>query len=138
VPPLILVPVTLVPLGEQKLETIVQQAQGLNGEVVLLHVLPSGTLRPDMVTPAEAMARTHLDTLSSTLRHHGVPARGVVKEGPVAETIITEAEALDAALIILGMTVRSRLPSILRGGVTDEVLRTAPCPVLLVRAELPA
>ena len=137
-PALILVPVTLVPLGEQKLETIVQQAQGLNGEVVLLHVLPRGTLRPDMVTPSEAMARTHLDTLSSVLRRHGVPARSMVKEGPVVETIINEAEALDAALIILGMTVRSRFPSILRGGVTDEVLRTAPCPVLLVRAELPA
>jgi len=131
----ILVPLTLAPISESKLPVAEEQARALDAELILLHVLPPGTLDPDTVTPAEAAARAFLDTAVARLRRAGLRARQLIRDGPIAETIVEVARSLPARLIILGMNVRATLPSILRGSVTDQVIRHAPCPVLLVRPD---
>jgi len=63
----------------------------------------------------------------------GVPVERVVRFGEPVEEILTEAEALDADLIAMTTTSRSRLASALTPGVGQRVQRAAPTPVLLLR-----
>jgi nucleotide-binding universal stress UspA family protein len=130
---LILVPLDLSPLGEAKLPVVEQYARALNADVLLLHVLPSGALDPAAVSPAEAAARTYLDTIVARLRNAGIRTEAVLRTGAPAATITSEAVACDAGLIVLGANIRSPLPSVVLGSVADQVARSAPCPVLLVR-----
>ena len=61
-----------------------------------------------------------------------VPTRAVVREGTPAETILREAEAEQAELIVVGTHARTGLPHLLLGSVAERVIRTARQPVLTV------
>ncbi|MEM7587343.1 MAG: universal stress protein [Acidobacteriota bacterium] len=65
---------------------------------------------------------------------HQVRKRGIAA-GPV---ILDYAEAHETDLIVLGTNGRRGLPRWLLGSVTEEVMRSAKCPVLTVRATTPA
>ncbi|HET6317349.1 MAG TPA: universal stress protein, partial [Chloroflexota bacterium] len=129
----ILVPIDLSPLGESRLPVVERYAHALDADVQLLHVLPSGALDPTAVSPTEATARTYLDTIAARLRNDGIRAESLLRSGPAAPTIVGEASARGVDLIILGANIRPTLPSALLGSVADQVVRSAPCPVLLVR-----
>jgi nucleotide-binding universal stress UspA family protein len=135
----ILVPLDQSPLGEAKLPVAEAQARAFGAELILLHVLPPEALDPTgAVSPEEARARTYLDTVAAGMRADGVTAYGLVRAGPAAQTIVDEARERGAAMIVLGSNVRSTLPRAFLGSVADEVIRNAPCPVLLVRPHLQA
>lgn len=51
-----------------------------------------------------------------------------------AQAIVTYADELDVDLVVAGTHGRRGLQRLLLGSVAEEVLRTAPCPVLTVRA----
>lgn len=65
----------------------------------------------------------------------GLDATGlaVADEGTVAETLIRLADKHDAQAIVLGTHGRSGVFKRLLGSTSDEVLRRADCPVVLVR-----
>lgn len=129
----VLVALSLTPvLTDAKLAAAAQQARVYHAELDLLHVL-SVAVDPDRVSAAEATARAYLDALVTRLRAEGTPAVALVRSGPAAAVIVEEARLRDAAVIVLGSTTRARLPRALLGSVADEVIRTADCPVLLVR-----
>src|SRR6266545_2809752 len=107
---LILVPIDLSPLGEAKLPVVEHYARLMHANVLLLHVLPSGSLDPSAVSPSEATARTYLDTVAARLRNAGLRAEGLLRSGPPAATIVSEAEARGVDLIILGANIRPTLP----------------------------
>jgi nucleotide-binding universal stress UspA family protein len=54
--------------------------------------------------------------------------------GCVHETIVQRAQTLLACLIVVGTHGRSGFSRVFLGSVTEKVLRTAPCPVLMVTA----
>jgi nucleotide-binding universal stress UspA family protein len=138
-PKRILVPLDQSPLGEAKLPVAEDQARAFDAELILLHVLPPEALDPSgAVSPEEAHARTYLDTVAARMRAEGVTAYGLVRAGPAAQTIVDEARERAVDLIVLGANVRSTLPRAVLGSVADEVVRNAPCPVLLVRPHLQA
>jgi nucleotide-binding universal stress UspA family protein len=134
----ILVPVDLTPLGEAKLPIAQEYARAFDADVVLLHVLPPKAIDADVVLPAEATARGYLDVLVAGMTAAGVRAAPLVRTGPTAASIVEEAWAQQADLIVLGANVRPVLRSVLIGSVADEVVRAAHCPVLLVRPALDA
>lgn len=57
-----------------------------------------------------------------------------VRVGAPAEEIVRYADFCDADLIIMGTHGRSGIAHVLLGSVAEQVVRAAPCPVLLVRA----
>lgn len=57
------------------------------------------------------------------------------RAGDAAREIVTLAEELDAGLIVLGSRGRGGIPRALMGSVSDNVVRHAHCPVLIVRGE---
>lgn len=135
----ILVPLDLSPLGEAKLPIAEEQARAFDAELVLLHVLaPRALDATGAVSPDEARARTYLDTVIARLHADGLRANALTRSGPPAQTIVDEARELNADLIVLGSSLRAGLPRAVLGSVADEVVRLAPCPVLLVRPRLEA
>jgi hypothetical protein len=101
--------------------------------VLVLHVLQSGTLDSDAVSPGEATARAYLDRVVVELGAFGVRARALVRDGVPAPTILDEARLRPAQLVILGSTIRHGLLRSLLGSVAEAVIRDSPCPILLVR-----
>jgi nucleotide-binding universal stress UspA family protein len=132
---LILVPLDLTPLVEAKLPIVEQYARVLQADVLLLHVLPPGSLDPNAVSSSEATARTYLDTVAARLRAAGLRADTLLRSGPPAATIVDEASARSVDLIVLGTNIRASLPSAVLGSVADQVARSAPCPILLIHPQ---
>ena len=54
--------------------------------------------------------------------------------GRIADTIVKEAKAWPAGLIVVGTHGRRGLSHLFLGSVAEGVMRTAPAPVLLIRA----
>lgn len=86
----------------------------------------------------EADARERLKPLVSLLQAEGVPVELRLGHGPVVPGIVACAEALDAAVIVVGCDVKAGLGRLFQGSFTDDVLRAATVPVLVIRGRGPA
>ena len=75
----------------------------------------------------------HLDALASDARGRGVDTQISVKGGDPAEEIVQYAESEAIDLIALGTAGRGGFERLLVGSVADQVIRTAPVPVLTTR-----
>jgi hypothetical protein len=61
-----------------------------------------------------------------------------LEDGDVPELIVEVAQETVADLIVMGTHGRTGLGRLLLGSVAERVLRTAPCPVLTLKAPLKA
>jgi nucleotide-binding universal stress UspA family protein len=66
-------------------------------------------------------------------RAGGVPVSVVIREGKPAAEIIRFAAEKKTGLIVIGSRGKGGLERLLLGSVADEVVRTAPCSVLVVK-----
>ena len=93
---------------------------------------------PDVVARAGDALRSLVGRFVSA-EHRG---EVVVRVGPPAPTILAEAEALGAGLLVMPTHGRTGLERLAFGSVAEGVLRRAPCPVLALtsygRIPLPA
>ena len=122
-------------------------ADVLAAEVYLLHVVSAAKVvgGPDLPVPlpgewleAELAARDRdLATMQEEVGARRLAARRKVAVGPPAATILAEAKAERADLIVMGTHGRRGLPHVLMGSVAEAVIRKAPCPVLAVQASSP-
>jgi nucleotide-binding universal stress UspA family protein len=81
--------------------------------------------------------QAYLDAVAANVeRSGGVPATGaLIEEGTVAPALCAHAQALGADLMVLTTHGRGPLSRFWLGSVTDELLRTAPLPLLVYRPE---
>lgn len=136
-PKRLLVALDLSPPGEAKLAVVEEHARALDAEVLLLHVLPEKAAAEDgRVSPEEARARAYLDSVVIRLRLQKLRAWSVIRVGPVAETVLAAAQEFEPDVLVLGSSVRGGLARLLPGSIADQIVRHAPCPVLLVRPHL--
>lgn len=77
-------------------------------------------------------AHRELQELAARVEAAGVASTALLIEGAAAEKIAAEAARLGAGLIIVGTHRRGALGEWFLGSVSKEVLRRAPCPVLVV------
>jgi nucleotide-binding universal stress UspA family protein len=75
----------------------------------------------------------YLASLADGLRNRGVDVTNEQREGNPTAVIIEQAGQWPADLIAMTTHGRSGLGRLLLGGVAYDVVRSAPCPVLLVR-----
>jgi nucleotide-binding universal stress UspA family protein len=68
-------------------------------------------------------------------RAAGVAAAFLVWQGEPGPSVVAAAEAEEADFIILGSNERRRVARLILGSVSDHVLRSAPCPVVIVRPD---
>ena len=139
------------------LETAERYATALGAQLYLVHAMPP---EPDFVgLPKEAeanpanpdedvevgyaydrgvaaerarAAHEELHRLRDRLAGAGLTTTALLIEGPAAEKIAAEARRLGCGLIVVGAHQRGLLGQWLHGSTSQEVLRDAPCPVLVV------
>ncbi len=80
----------------------------------------------------ESRARAKVDEQVAAAPTCAAPITAVVTEGKPAKKIVEYARAHAADLLVMGASNSSTLDLLLLGSVTNKVLRTAPCPVLVV------
>jgi nucleotide-binding universal stress UspA family protein len=101
-------------------------AARLEAEVLVVHA-SDGSLadhEPDVIAAAAADAVGHDRVVATRVRAAG--------EGGVADALRTEAESFGAGLLVVGRRGRSPLQRLLLGGVSERLLHTTPCPLLVV------
>lgn len=126
-----------------------QHAQFLAGlvkaDLLVLHVVPplpipaSGYFPPDLyqelVTAGRRDAQEGLDRLLRGAADPGFRATTRIEEGGAAQRILEVAREEAVDLVVMGTHGRTGLGRILLGSVADAVVRSAPCPVITVRAD---
>lgn len=82
-------------------------------------------------------ARDELDALADRLRAKGHAVQTRLVPGPTVQTILEQAEELDADLIVMGSHGRGKLFDLVVGSVSAGVIRESRVPVLVVPARDP-
>lgn len=79
-------------------------------------------------------AHDELDALADRLRAKGHTVDTWLVSGPTVQTILEQAEKLDADVIVMGSHGRGKLFDLVVGSVSAGVMRKSPVPVLVVPA----
>ena len=105
-------------------------AQALGATLIVTNVAP----QPDSegAEGAEGLAQDRLSQAGSYLKQRGLTAELVPSVGPPAEAIVNLARQRDADLIVVGTRKKGFLERLVEGSVNQDVLRRAPCDVLVV------
>jgi len=105
-------------------------------ELVVLYVLPSPFIQGFEGLnnqSSKEKAKEMMKALIENLRGKGIRAVGVVKEGDIAQEIISLGSRLECDLIVVGSKGISKIGTFALGSVADKVARHATRPVLIVR-----
>lgn len=143
----ILVPLDGSGLAERALEPAIRIAQADGAELILLRIAAHKGARiseggvysylrwNEIVERNQQKAIDYLARVEETKVPHAVPARFMVLDGDEADTIVETAAAEGVDLIVMCTHGRSGPRRWILGSVTENVLRAAPCPVLVIRPE---
>lgn len=138
----ILVPVDFSDCSRKALQYAVPLARQFGAGITLLHVVhvyyPSGSEFgmidvPLLESDLRKGAETQLGALAEQEIGSQVPCRAEVRVGAAVPEIISAARRLESDLIILSTHGRTGLKHVFLGSVAENVVRLAPCPVLVVR-----
>ena len=90
-------------------------------------------LATDWIQQIAVVARERLDAVVARARESGVAVESALREGTGWRQIEEFAREGAVDLIVVGSHGRRGLPHALLGSVAEKVVRTAQCPVLVVR-----
>jgi nucleotide-binding universal stress UspA family protein len=120
-------------------------AQKLLEPMVVLHVVDTspvvvvpeafGAGIPIPVSPEEqaAILKAAGERLAEVLSGLEIKADRLIEEGAPADRIVATADLIEARVVVVGTSGGGGLRRMLLGSVAEDVLRQAPCSVLLVR-----
>jgi nucleotide-binding universal stress UspA family protein len=77
-------------------------------------------------------ARTVLETLRAELLREGIRSHSEIRQGAVAQMLVSVARQYQAGLIVIGTEGREGAGPLLVGAIAEELVRLSPCPVLAV------
>jgi len=118
-------------------------AKSRRARIEVLHVVEAVTYVPMLGTSIdltgvrdaqEREARKRLVGIAAELRRRGVRADTTLKIGAAASTIVERAKKGSADLVLMATQGRGFVEHLLLGSVAERVVRSAPCPVLTLRA----
>lgn len=144
----ILVPVDFSDCSSSALRSGVELAQHFEASVIAVHVWE----RPNLVAPdvmlytpgfegvslveyARSEAETHMASMIEEINSDAVEVSYRFVTGRPFKKIVEVAEHDRVDLIVMGSHGRTGLAHLFLGSVAEKVLRRAPCPVLVVRAQ---
>jgi nucleotide-binding universal stress UspA family protein len=140
----ILVPVDFSGHSDRALRYAATLAGQVGASVELLHVVDDFTYGaysevyvpniPDITQEAINTALERLTAIKNAIFPHGADVECVAFAGGPAPTIVDHATEGRFDLIVMGTHGRTGLLHLLMGSVAEHVVRTAPCPVLTIRA----
>jgi universal stress protein A len=139
-PKVILVPIDFSENAEQALDYACSLASKVGSTVRLIHAFskpPTGlqvALSEGILENLVKEHRDELEKLSAARAGQATFGEPVVEIGDPRDTIIDAAKEVSADLIVMGTHGRRGLSRVMMGSVAEDVIRHAPCPVLVVRA----
>ena len=74
----------------------------------------------------------HLQSMAERLREAGHEVTALMVQGPTVQTILEQAEKLEAEVIVVGSHGHGKLFDVVVGSVSAGVIRKSPVPVLVV------
>jgi universal stress protein A len=119
-------------------------ARALKAELILFHALqplesgpgpayiPAAKLEADRAAELSA-AQRKLDAMSRAARKARLRVSTILGHHAAPEAIAEAARARRVGLVVVGTRGRTGLSRIVLGSTADELVRTSPCPVLVVR-----
>jgi nucleotide-binding universal stress UspA family protein len=134
----ILVPLDGSENAERALPWVKRYAGPPKAEVVLFRAVTqaqSDTWFPS--EPGASEAREYLGRIERELNYADIPAKIVVKVAPAATAIVAAASEEQGELIVMTTRGGSKVGRWLVGGITEQVMRLSPVPVLVVRSQTP-
>jgi nucleotide-binding universal stress UspA family protein len=131
----ILVPIDFSDCSKKALDYAIPFARQFGAELHLLHVVEPYPAVPEMAPyDAETIEEgcLKMEGLRKQLGNVG-PCSTFVRKGAPPTEITSAARELEADLIIISTHGRTGLSRMFVGSTTEKVVRSAPCPVLIVR-----
>jgi nucleotide-binding universal stress UspA family protein len=139
-PKLILAPIDFSDSSLEALEIARDLATRYNSEILLLHAVP--VIPDDASILSESSdekslieeSRRQLDDLANQIKQQGLQARATIGlANDAASEILRAAEAENVDLIVIATHGMTGLRHLAFGSVAEKVVRTASCPVLVLR-----
>lgn len=141
--------VALVDLSDLTFKVLKQAhklAKAFDSQVIILHVVPKEPVMVDVGIVAQTILQ---DPSPELIQHHhaqllemrdslvkfGVHTTVQQLPGASVDRVLEETQKLQADLIILGSHHHSTIYNLLIGSVTEDVLKRAHCPVLVVPSD---
>src|SRR5262245_50446388 len=115
-------------------------ARDHGARLVVLHVVPSGTY--EFASIATLGQLENSEQFTEDMRHNlqhlqppvgGPPVQYKVATGDPATVIVEAAKDMGCDMIVLATHGRTGLRRLLMGSVAEQVMRRAPCPVMLAK-----
>ena len=143
----ILVPTDFSADAEKALSTAKELAKLFGASIVILHafhvsipvvVSPMGgdyALPRGFYEDLQSEATARVERVAKELAAEGIAATGIALSDPASAAIVAQAGSLPADLIVMGTRGLTGLKHVVLGSVAERVVRTAPCPVLTVKAD---
>lgn len=140
----ILVPLDGSPLSEAVLPHAQALAKSEGAEIILLRVPVNPVVEFSFSDPAiaetvieeiEYETKKYIEALSAKLETAGLRVSFLIREGPVAETILAVAEAMQVDMIAMSTHGRSGIQRWVMGSVADRVIGHSEVPVMLIRPQ---
>jgi nucleotide-binding universal stress UspA family protein len=143
-PKCILVPIDFSPATEAAVDFAIALAREGRASLVLLHVWDApldwfrayaGAETADTLVPfAASSAGTHMREYLAKVEHEGIEVSGSVEHGDRARAINRCAESAGCDLIVIGAHDATSRSWLIGLHVSDRVVRSARCPVIIVHA----
>jgi nucleotide-binding universal stress UspA family protein len=122
------------PEGNAAMKAAIAEARVRDVRIVVVHSFRGG----DHTSADDIFAyRKRLEVITEHLEQQGIDfeIHEYVRDLSPAEDIADAAKQFDADLIVIGLRVRTATGKYLLGSNAREILMTAPCPVLTIKAE---
>jgi nucleotide-binding universal stress UspA family protein len=112
--------------------------RGEDGRVVIVTAtvsLPPTSVVDEPIAggPSPAERDALLERAAATLRSRGIEPALVAADAGPTEALVQAARAHDAALIVVGSTGANYATRVIIGSTAEQIVRQAPCDVLVVR-----
>jgi nucleotide-binding universal stress UspA family protein len=143
----ILVPIDGSRASNRGLREAIRLAKGQKASLQLVHVVDEHTVLVSGAEVGPYMANLMLElrkrgsqvlrNAEALVRRNGLKCTAVLLEaqtGPAADLIVRQAKKARADLIVIGTHGRRGLRRLILGSDAEQIVRTAPVPVMLVRA----
>ena len=127
----IMVPIDFSSCSRKALQYAVLLARDYHACIVLLHVVDA----PSANSPLLERRKIDLETLAREEVRERVPIIVLVKAGDPLREIIQAAAGSFIDLLLISTHARAWLPDLCLGSAAEQIVRYAPCPVLVVREE---
>ena len=143
----ILVPIDGSATARRGLNEAMSLARLTGAQLRLIHVVDElsfavgaesfGAYSGDLIAALREAGQLTLNEACAVVKVAGLPVEGVLREsfqGRVSELVLDEAAQWPADLIVIGTHGRRGAKRLFMGSDAEQILRSAPVPVLLVRA----